>query len=116
MSSLPGLRPCEWRLHLLGQQTKVVQIGEVKDLEIDTLGSGISVGGDLVEDLSRRAGESVLAQLLNVSADGGRSPGYFGVGGAATGDQSDRVDHRRRVAIPFFTGPPHRIVGVAHGR
>ena len=50
----------------------MVEVVEIEDLQIHAVGAHLGVGGQLVDDLLRRAREPLLAQRRQRPPDGGR--------------------------------------------
>src|ERR1700694_3530692 len=74
--------PRSLREHLDGNQTQVIEVGDVEDLEVEAIHAGGGETAELVEHLGRSACETAAAQLVDVAADRYGAPRDLGIGPA----------------------------------
>ena len=85
--------------HLLGDEGEMIEVVEVEHLEVGAGRPHPGEGGQFGYHLVGGAAQPVLAQLVDLAADGSGSPGDFVVVPPATDHLGDREDHRARITI-----------------
>jgi hypothetical protein len=82
-------RLAELRCDFSRDKIKVVQVGEVQQLQVDPLDTRFGITAEGLDNLGRRAGYRGCQELIDVVPDRGGPPGDLGVISSAAQDECD---------------------------